>query len=431
MAVDIKSPQFPESIFEGTLSSWLKKEGQEIKQDEVLAEIETDKVVIEVTAPTDGIMGKIIVDEGSTIKSSEIIGNYNEQSGASNKVEVETKKTESEINTVVEPEEIIEEPKKLIEEPAPNIAPTKVESDTNTSDIGDQDLKGFRMGPAAKKLLKEKSVPIENVASSSKKGVITKKDVMEASIDSEKPTENIKKDESKAVEESKRVPMSRLRSVVAERLLESQSQTASLTTFNEVDLHEIKALREKYKETFEDKFGVKLGFMGMFLKASSIALQEMPIVNASIDGKDIVYHGFQDIGVAVSTERGLVVPVVRNVQNLTIAEIEIAIRDFSLKAREGKIGIEDITGGTFTISNGGVFGSLISTPILNPPQSAILGMHKIQERPVALNGSIEIRPMMYLALTYDHRLLDGKDAVSFLVKIKDVLESPESMLLGV
>ena len=431
MAVDIKSPQFPESIFEGTLSSWLKKEGQEIKQDEVLAEIETDKVVIEVTAPTDGIMGKIIVDEGSTIKSSEIIGNYNEQSGASNKVKVETKKTESEINTVEEPEEIIEEPKKLIEEPAPNIAPTEVESDTNTSDIGDQDLKGFRMGPAAKKLLKEKSVPIENVASSSKKGVITKKDVMEASIDSEKPTENIKKDESKAVEESKRVPMSRLRSVVAERLLESQSQTASLTTFNEVDLHEIKALREKYKETFEDKFGVKLGFMGMFLKASSIALQEMPIVNASIDGKDIVYHGFQDIGVAVSTERGLVVPVVRNVQNLTIAEIEIAIRDFSLKAREGKIGIEDITGGTFTISNGGVFGSLISTPILNPPQSAILGMHKIQERPVALNGSIEIRPMMYLALTYDHRLLDGKDAVSFLVKIKDVLESPESMLLGV
>ena len=431
MAVDIKSPQFPESIFEGTLSSWLKKEGQEIKQDEVLAEIETDKVVIEVTAPTDGIMGKIIVDEGSTIKSSEIIGNYNEQSGASNKVEVETKKTESEINTVEEPEEIIEEPKKLIEEPASDIASTKVESDTNTSDIGDQDLKGFRMGPAAKKLLKEKSVPIENVASSSKKGVITKKDVMEASIDSEKPTENIKKDESKAVEESKRVPMSRLRSVVAERLLESQSQTASLTTFNEVDLHEIKALREKYKETFEDKFGVKLGFMGMFLKASSIALQEMPIVNASIDGKDIVYHGFQDIGVAVSTERGLVVPVVRNVQNLTIAEIEIAIRDFSLKAREGKIGIEDITGGTFTISNGGVFGSLISTPILNPPQSAILGMHKIQERPVALNGSIEIRPMMYLALTYDHRLLDGKDAVSFLVKIKDVLESPESMLLGV
>ena len=187
----------------------------------------------------------------------------------------------------------------------------------------------------------------------------------------------------------------------------------------------------KYKESFEEKFGVKLGFMGMFLKASSIALQEMPIVNASIDGDDIIYHGFQDIGVAVSTERGLVVPVVRNVQNLTIAEIELAIRDLSLKARDGKLDIEDMTGGTFTVSNGGVFGSLLSTPILNPPQSAILGMHKIQERPMAVNGNVEIRPMMYLALTYDHRLLDGKDAVSFLVKIKEILESPESMILGV
>ena len=190
-------------------------------------------------------------------------------------------------------------------------------------------------------------------------------------------------------------------------------------------------LREKYKESFEEKFGVKLGFMGMFLKASSIALQEMPIVNASIDGDDIIYHGFQDIGVAVSTERGLVVPVVRNVQNLTIAEIELAIRDLSLKARDGKLDIDDMTGGTFTVSNGGVFGSLLSTPILNPPQSAILGMHKIQERPMAINGNVEIRPMMYLALTYDHRLLDGKDAVSFLVKIKEILESPESMILGV
>ena len=230
---------------------------------------------------------------------------------------------------------------------------------------------------------------------------------------------------------SKRVPMTRLRSVVAKRLLESQSQTASLTTFNEVDLFEVKELRAKYKETFEKKFGVKLGFMGMFLKASSIALQEMPIVNASIDGDDVVYHGFQDIGVAVSTDRGLVVPIVRGVQNLSIAEIELAIRDYSIKARDGKLGIEDITGGTFTISNGGVFGSLLSTPILNPPQSAILGMHKIQDRPMVVNGNIEIRPVMYLALTYDHRLLDGKDAVSFLVKIKEILESPESMILGV
>ena len=293
-----------------------------------------------------------------------------------------------------------------------------------------KDLKGFRMGPAAKKLLNEKDVPVENIQTSTKKGVITKQDILNAESKSE-PSVSGKVDVAKETSSSKRVPMTRLRSVVAKRLLESQSQTASLTTFNEVDLFEVKELRAKYKETFEEKFGVKLGFMGMFLKASSIALQEMPIVNASIDGEDIVYHGFQDIGVAVSTDRGLVVPVVRNVQNLSIAEIELAIRDYSIKARDGKLGIEDMTGGTFTISNGGVFGSLLSTPILNPPQSAILGMHKIQDRPMVVNGKIEVRPVMYLALTYDHRLLDGKDAVSFLVKIKEILESPESMILGV
>ena len=225
--------------------------------------------------------------------------------------------------------------------------------------------------------------------------------------------------------------MTRLRAVVADRLLESQTQTASLTTFNEVDLFEVKKLREKYKEDFEKKYGVKLGFMGLFLKASSIALQEMPIVNASIEGTDIIYHGFQDIGVAVSTERGLVVPVIRNVSNMSIAEIESSIKDYSIKARDGKLSIDDMMGGTFTVSNGGVFGSLLSTPILNPPQSAILGMHKIQDRPMVVDGNIEIRPMMYLALTYDHRLLDGKDAVSFLVKIKESLESPESMMLGI
>ena len=289
------------------------------------------------------------------------------------------------------------------------------------------------MGPAAKKLLNEEDVDLSDVKTSSKKGVVTKKDILEAA---EKKPEKV---ESKSSEVSvsedgkniKRVPMTRLRSVVAKRLLESQFSTASLTTFNEVDLYEVKKLREKYRDSFEQKFGVKLGFMGMFLKASSIALQDMPIVNASIDGNDIVYHGSQDIGVAVSTEKGLVVPVVRNVQELSLAEIEMAIRDYSIKARDGKIEMADITGGTFTVSNGGVFGSLLSTPILNPPQSAILGMHKIQERPMVVDGNIEVRPMMYLALTYDHRLLDGKDAVSFLVKIKETLESPESMILGV
>ena len=429
MAIDIKSPQFPESIFEGTLSSWLKKEGQEIKQDEVLAEIETDKVVIEVTAPSDGIMGKVIVKEGSTIKSSEVIGSYNE---GELKAEPNEVKEVSSVEKQDEPAEKIEkvkvvEEKQEIKEPQEVAKTFEAEEENN----GELDIKGFRMGPAAKKLLKEKSLTTENIKTSSKKGVVTKKDILEAERTQKEIKTSSVKETSKELGSSERVPMTRLRSVVAKRLLESQAQTASLTTFNEVDLHEVKILREKYKGSFEEKFGVKLGFMGMFLKASSIALQEMPIVNASIDGDDIIYHGFQDIGVAVSTERGLVVPVVRNVQNLTIAEIELSIRDLSLKARDGKLDIEDMTGGTFTVSNGGVFGSLLSTPILNPPQSAILGMHKIQERPMAINGNVEIRPMMYLALTYDHRLLDGKDAVSFLVKIKEILESPESMILGV
>ena len=415
MTEDIKSPQFPESIFEGTLSSWLKKEGEEIKQDEVLAEIETDKVVIEVTAPSDGVMDKILVPEGSTIKSSDIIGRYKKGESISS-VPVKDEKQETKA----------EEPEKKVEK--------KVKAPIEKSETtGTKKEKGFRMGPAAKKLLNEEDVDLSDVKASSKKGVVTKQDILEAA---EKKPEKVKKESSHTlvnedIENTKRVPMTRLRSVVAKRLLESQFSTASLTTFNEVDLYEVKKLREKYRDSFEEKFGVKLGFMGMFLKASSLALQDMPIVNASIDGNDIVYHGSQDIGVAVSTEKGLVVPVVRNVQELSLAEIEIAIRDYSVKARDGKIEMSDITGGTFTVSNGGVFGSLLSTPILNPPQSAILGMHKIQERPMVVNGNIEVRPMMYLALTYDHRLLDGKDAVSFLVKIKETLESPESMILGV
>ena len=415
MTEDIKSPQFPESIFEGTLSSWLKKEGEEIKQDEVLAEIETDKVVIEVTAPSDGVMDKILVPEGSTIKSSDIIGRYKKGESISS-VPAKDEKQETKA----------EEPEKKVEK--------KVKAPIEKSETtGTKKEKGFRMGPAAKKLLNEEDVDLSDVKASSKKGVVTKQDILEAA---EKKPEKVEKEPSHTsvkedTENTKRVPMTRLRSVVAKRLLESQFSTASLTTFNEVDLYEVKKLREKYRDSFEEKFGIKLGFMGMFLKASSLALQDMPIVNASIDGSDIVYHGSQDIGVAVSTEKGLVVPVVRNVQELSLAEIEIAIRDYSIKARDGKIEMGDITGGTFTVSNGGVFGSLLSTPILNPPQSAILGMHKIQERPMVVDGNIEVRPMMYLALTYDHRLLDGKDAVSFLVKIKETLESPESMILGV
>jgi len=405
MAEDIKSPIFPESVFEGTLSSWVKKEGDSFKQDDVLAEIETDKVVIEVTAPSDGTIEKILIPEGTTIKSSEVIGNF-------------TKGTKTSA------------PKPAPKENIKISKPSNKKDQAKSKSISEEPLsKGFRMGPAAKKLLNEKDLSIENIETTSKKGVVTKADILKAP--DKKPQKAVAQEDSISTTRSERVPMTRLRSVVANRLLESQAQTASLTTFNEVDLFEVKSLRAKYKDVFEQKFGVKLGFMGMFLKASSIALQEMPIVNASIDGEDILYHGYQDIGVAVSTERGLVVPVIRDVQDLSIAEIELSLVEYSTKAREGKLSIEEMTGGTFTISNGGVFGSLLSTPILNPPQSAILGMHKIQDRPVVVNGEIQIRPMMYLALTYDHRLLDGKDAVSFLVKIKESLESPESMMLGV
>ena len=405
MAEDIKSPIFPESVFEGTLSNWVKKEGETFKQDDVLAEIETDKVVIEVTAPSDGTIEKILIPEGATIKSSEVIGNFTKGTKAS-------------------------APKPTPKEKIETRKPSNKKDQAKSKSISEEPLsKGFRMGPAAKKLLNEKDLSIENIETKSKKGVVTKADILKAP--DKKPQKAVAQEDSISTKRSERVPMTRLRSVVANRLLESQAQTASLTTFNEVDLFEVKNLRAKYKDVFEQKFGVKLGFMGMFLKASSIALQEMPIVNASIDGEDILYHGYQDIGVAVSTDRGLVVPVIRDVQDLTIAEIELSLVEYSTKAREGKLSIEEMTGGTFTISNGGVFGSLLSTPILNPPQSAILGMHKIQDRPVVVNGEIKIRPMMYLALTYDHRLLDGKDAVSFLVKIKESLESPESMMLGV
>jgi len=405
MAEDIKSPIFPESVFEGTLSNWVKKEGETFKQDDVLAEIETDKVVIEVTAPSDGTIEKILIPEGTTIKSSEVIGNF-------------TKGTKTSA------------PKPAPKENIKTSKPSNKKDQAKSKSISEEPLsKGFRMGPAAKKLLNEKDLSIENIETTSKKGVVTKADILKAP--DKKPQKAVAQEDSISTTRSERVPMTRLRSVVANRLLESQAQTASLTTFNEVDLFEVKNLRAKYRDVFEQKFGVKLGFMGMFLKASSIALQEMPIVNASIDGEDILYHGYQDIGVAVSTDRGLVVPVIRDVQDLSIAEIELSLVEYSTKAREGKLSIEEMTGGTFTISNGGVFGSLLSTPILNPPQSAILGMHKIQDRPVVVNGEIQIRPMMYLALTYDHRLLDGKDAVSFLVKIKESLESPESMMLGV
>ena len=418
MSTEIKSPTFPESVADGTIANWVKKEGDQVKQDEVIAEIETDKVVLEVVAPFDGKISKVLKPAGETVLSAELIAEF-EKGSISEELEA----------TTVEPSEKVEE---IAEVAVTEEAKQEVEIENQNENISD------RNGPAVKKLLKEHDLNPDDIASSGKGGRVTKADVINHL---DQPSKEIVQQEieqhsanqaqansSERIEE--RVPMSRLRSTIANRLLTVKQETAMLTTFNEVDLKRIKDLRAKYGKNFEEEHGVKLGFMGFFVLASVQALKKFPLVNASIDGTDIVYHGYQDVGVAVSTERGLVVPVIRDAGNLKITDVERSILDYSDKARSGKLSISEMQGGTFTISNGGVFGSLLSTPILNAPQTAILGMHSIQDRPVAIDGEIVIRPMMYLALSYDHRLLDGKDAVSFLIAIKDQLESPEKLLLN-
>ena len=421
MSTEIKSPTFPESVADGTIANWVKKEGDQVKQDEVIAEIETDKVVLEVVAPFDGKISKVLKPAGETVLSAELIAEFEKESLSGElenpKIEVVTE-LEKEIENMVETDEV-----KEAEE-------SKIENQNEYS--------SSHNGPAVKKLLKEHELNPADIVSSGKGGRITKADVInhldqpsDAILQEEviqSSTNQVSVNSSERIEE--RVPMSRLRSTIANRLLTVKQETAMLTTFNEVDLKPIKELRAKYGKDFEEEHGVKLGFMGFFVLASVQALKKFPLVNASIDGTDIVYHGYQDVGVAVSTERGLVVPVIRDAGNLRIADVEKSILDYSDKARNGKLSISEMQGGTFTISNGGVFGSLLSTPILNAPQTAILGMHSIQDRPVAIDGEIVIRPMMYLALSYDHRLLDGKDAVSFLIAIKDQLESPEKLLLN-
>ena len=418
MSTEIKSPTFPESVADGTIANWVKKEGDQVKQDEVIAEIETDKVVLEVVAPFDGKISKVLKPAGETVLSAELIAEF-EKGSISEELEA----------TKVEP---LEETKEIEEVAVTKEAKEEVEIENQNEHSSD------RNGPAVKKLLKEHDLNPDYIASSGKGGRVTKADVINHL---DQPSKEIVQREieqhsanqaqpnsSERIEE--RVPMSRLRSTIANRLLTVKQETAMLTTFNEVDLKRIKDLRAKYGKNFEEEHGVKLGFMGFFVLASVQALKKFPLVNASIDGTDIVYHGYQDVGVAVSTERGLVVPVIRDAGNLKITDVERSILDYSDKARSGKLSISEMQGGTFTISNGGVFGSLLSTPILNAPQTAILGMHSIQDRPVAIDGEIVIRPMMYLALSYDHRLLDGKDAVSFLIAIKDQLESPEKLLLN-
>ncbi|MCU1716909.1 2-oxoglutarate dehydrogenase complex dihydrolipoyllysine-residue succinyltransferase [Pseudomonas sp. 5P_3.1_Bac2] len=411
MAIEIKAPTFPESVADGTVATWHKKPGDAVKRDELIVDIETDKVVIEVLAEADGVLGQIIKNEGDTVLSNEVLGTLGEGGAAA---------------------------------PAPAAAPAAAApaaapAAAAPAVAGDDQI----LSPAARKLAEENGIDPNSIAGTGKGGRVTKEDVV-AAVEAKKnaPAAAPKAAAPAAAAAApvlaagdrveKRVPMTRLRAKVAERLVEAQSSMAMLTTFNEVDMTEVMALRSKYKDLFEKTHnGVRLGFMSFFVKASVEALKRFPAVNASIDGGDIVYHGYQDIGVAVSSDRGLVVPVLRNAELMSLAEVENGIATFGKKARDGKLSIDEMTGGTFTITNGGTFGSMMSTPIVNPPQAAILGMHNIIQRPMAINGQVVIRPMMYLALSYDHRLIDGKEAVSFLVTIKNLLEDPARLLLDI
>ena len=399
MAIQIKAPQFPESIEEGSIATWHKQVGEAVTRDELIVDIETDKTVLEVVAADDGVLTEVMKKEGDVVSSQELIGKI-------------------EAGPVV-----ASTPAKRVE-PAP-----AAESNLDTAVVAN---------PAARKLAEENNIDLASLSGTGKDGRILKEDVQNAMTAPAADTP-VAEEPAKLVvpislgeRAEKRVPMTRLRATIAKRLLDAQHNAAMLTTFNEVNMGPLMELRKQYKELFEKTHnGTRLGFMGFFVKAAAEALKRFPAVNASIDGNDIVYHGYYDIGVAVSTERGLVVPVLRDCDRMSIAEVEGGIRSYAAAAQEGKLAIEDMTGGTFTITNRGVFGSLLSTPILNPPQTAILGMHKIQERPMAVNGQVVIQPMMYLALSYDHRMIDGKDAVQFLVAIKDMLEDPARMLLDV
>jgi 2-oxoglutarate dehydrogenase E2 component (dihydrolipoamide succinyltransferase) len=408
MSTEIKAPVFPESVADGTIATWHKQPGEAVSRDELLVDIETDKVVLEVVAQADGIIKEILKPEGETILSAEVIAIF--EAGA-----------------------------------AGTSTPEKAEEAVSEA-ASSEDLK---VNPAARKLAEEKNINLSDVKATGKDGRITKEDVVNYSKAAAPApvVESVPVAASAPVSTDvtptipafakgerieKRVPMTRLRSTIAKRLVAAQQTAAMLTTYNEVDMTAIMALRKQYKAMFEQKHdGARLGFMSFFVKAAGEALKRYPAVNASIDGSDMVYHGYQDIGVAVSTEKGLVVPVLRDVDAMGLADIESSIVEFAGKARDGKLGIEEMQGGTFTITNGGTFGSLMSTPILNPPQTAILGMHKIQDRPMAIDGQVVIRPMMYLAVSYDHRMIDGKEAVQFLVTIKELLEDPTRILLDI
>jgi len=393
--MEIRIPPLPESVSSATLMSWRKKEGDVVSRDEVLVDVETDKVVFEIPAPANGVLRKIIKLSGSIVNANDVIADFDESSAAA------TSSSASSVPIAVQGSETMASP-------------------------------AATPSPAARKLAAEQGIDTATIAGSGRGGRVTKADVAAATAPPPKPVPPGKSAVASSDVDGRpeqRVPMSRIRARIAERLIESQRTTAALTTFNEVNMQPVMEIRNRYKDRFEKEYGVKLGFMSFFVKAVVAALKKIPLLNASIDGSDIVYNGYFDVGIAVSSPRGLVVPILRNADQLSIAEIEKGIADLASRARDGKLTIEELTGGTFTITNGGVFGSLLSTPIINPPQSAILGMHKIQERPMAENGQVVVRPMMYVALSYDHRLIDGRDAVMGLVAIKEELEEPARLLL--
>ncbi len=403
MSIEVKVPNLPESVADATIATWHKKIGDKVTRDENIVDLETDKVVLEVPAPADGVLQEILFQVGDTVHSGELLARIGAGAAA-----------------------------------VPSSPSKKQENEQDTSALDDKSA-----SPAVRRMLAENDLQPTQIKGSGKDGRITKEDVVafiesgrnkntaSPSLSAAEPKKTASLTVAAGVREERRVPMSRLRAKVAERLLEAQHNAAMLTTFNEVNLKAVMDLRAQYKDGFEKKHGVKLGFMSFFTKAVVASLKRFPAVNASIDGQDIIYHGYYDIGIAVSTERGLVVPVVRDADQLSMAEIEQSISESASRARLGKLSMEEMQGGTFTITNGGVFGSLLATPIINPPQTGILGMHKIEDRPVVEKGQIVIRPMMYVALSYDHRLIDGKDSVQFLVSIKELLEDPSRLLLNV
>ncbi len=422
MSTEIRTPMLPESVSEATVLAWHKEVGETFRRDELLIELETEKIVLDVPAPSDGVLSEILKPSGETIYEGDVLGVW-DSAGVSMGAAQATSPPEV-------PSKAVSEASKPIESTTETPSPEKIDSPDE------------KLSPAARRIASESGIDVNSVVGTGKNGRITKADMLQAveAVDTRKPqapsppANTVEPEPSSPVDEVgqrsvRRTHMSRLRRTIADRLVQAQQTAALLTTFNEVDMSAVMALRKKYRDDFESKHGARLGFMSFFVKAAVESLKAIPAVNAMIDGNDIVYHDYCDVGIAVSSPRGLVVPVLRDAQAMGFSQIENQIRDFGERARTGSLKLDELSGGTFTITNGGVFGSLVSTPIVNPPQSAILGMHKIQERPVVENGQVVVRPMMYLALTYDHRIVDGREAVTFLVGIKDGLEDPSRLLL--